>query len=379
MNRPGHGCWITLLAACAATACADLPAVGGEIRIWPSAVVSGDSIKLADLADLRGFDAASCERLGQIVVQAAPAPGGEMLVKPSDVRGALAEANADLGSIQILGSSRCKVSKPRPPPEPKPVAQERSSARATLKQQPPPQSPQRERAAKEPPPVLEREAPVQPDTLESSLRQYIASRVPGHGAKIEIRFSPANREDLRLREPEYRFDIRPKDDRPVGLLSFEVDLVREGQVERTAPIVAEVWLIKDVVVARQAINRGAVIEGRNLKLEERRFSDVQSIGVTELAAAVGQQSQQFIKPGEMLVSDWLRAKAMIGRGDHVTIWSRQGGLVIKTTGTAQQAGALGEVIEVRRDGTKRKEDMIDAEITGPGTVTLTNQRQVAQR
>ena len=370
---------MALLLAAAALASAALPAVAGEIRIWPSAMVSGDAVKLADLADLRGFDPSVSERLGQIVVQAAPAPGGEILVRLSDVRGALAEANADLGSIQILGSSRCKVSKPRPPAEPKPTATERPSAKPNLKPHSEPQGRVGERRVKEPPAPKEQNPPAQPGTLESVLRQYVSSRVPERDAKLEIRFSPANREDLQLREQDYRFDIRPKDDRPIGLLSYEVDLVRDGQVERTAPIVAEVWLVKDVVVARRAINRGAVIEGRELRLEQRRFSDVQSIGVTDLAAAVGQQSQQFVRPGEMLSPNGLQAKAMIGRGDHVTIWSRQGGLVIKTTGTAQQAGALGEVIEVRRDGTKRKEDLIDAEITGPGTVALSDARQVAQR
>jgi flagella basal body P-ring formation protein FlgA len=347
-----------------------LPAVAGEIRIWPSAVVTGDSVTLADLADLRGFDSSLTERLGQVVVQAAPAPGGEIVVKPGDVRGALAEANADLASIQILGSSRCKVSKLRPPPEPKPTAKERT---ARPKFQP------RERPAQEPPPRQEQEPAAASGSLESSLRRFIASRVPDRDAKLEIRFSPANRDDLGLREPDYRFDIHPKDSRFIGLLSFEVDMIQKEQIERTVPIVAEVWLVKDVVVARRPINRGAGIEGRDLKLEQRRFSDMNSIGVTDLAAAAGQQCQQFIKPGEMLVPNWLQAKALIGRGDRVTIWSRQGGLVIKTSGMAQQSGALGEVIEVRRDGVKRKEDLIDAEITGPGTVTLSNARQVAQR
>jgi flagellar basal body P-ring formation protein FlgA len=373
MNRLRHGCWTALLLAAAMAACAASPADAGEIRIWPSATVTGDAVTLADLADLRGFDPSAGDRLGRIIVHAAPSPGGEIIVKSSDVRGALAETSADLGSIQILGSSRCRVSKPRPAPEPRPAAQERPAPQPKSTP-PPPERPEKERPA-----VAEKELVAQPGTLEFALRQYIASRAPDRREELEIRFSPANREDLRLRESDNSFQIRAKDDRPIGLLSFEVDVLRGDQIERTIPIVGEVWLVKDVVVARRPINRGAVIEGRDLKLEQRRFSDVQAIGVTELAAAVGQQSQQFVKPGEMLVPTWLQARALIGRGDRVTIWSRQGGLVIKTTGTAQKAGALGEVIEVRRDGAKRKEDLIDAEITGPGTVALSNARQVAQR
>lgn len=372
MNRQRHGCWVAAAVALATIAAAAAEAAAGEIRIWPSAVVTSDTVTIADLADLRGFDAPTSERLGQIVVQAAPPPGGEVLVRCDDIRAALAEANADLATIQTFGSSRCKVSKPRPPVEPKsPAERPKRTSKSNVQPRPRPA-----KAAAAP----TRQGPAEKaGTLEAALRQFITSRVPDSGAKLEIRFSPANKQDLQLSSPEYQFQIQPRDQRTIGLLSFEIELIRNGQVERTTPIVAEVWLVKDVVVARRPINKGAVVEGRDLKLEERRFSDIEAIGVANLTAAIGQQCQRFVKPGEMISPDWLQAKTLVARGDHVTIWNRQGNLVIKTTGTAQQAGCVGEVIEVRRDGTKRKDDLIDAEVTGPGTVTLSADRQLAKR
>jgi flagella basal body P-ring formation protein FlgA len=344
------------------------PAAAGELRVWPTAVVSGDKVTLADVAELSGFDSAAADRLSDIVVQAAPSAGGEIAVRINDIRGALAEANADLSSIQILGSSRCKVSKPRPPREPAPPP-----IKAAESREPSPQRPAK--AALK----IEQSIAVDPESLEAAVRQFIASRTPDPGGKLEIRFSPANRNDLQLRLGSDRIEIHPKEDRTIGLLSYEVDILRGEQVERTIPLVADVSLVKDVVVARRPINRGALIEGRDLRLEERRFADLESVGITDLAAAVGQQSARFVKPGEMLATNYVQAKAMIGRGDRVTIWNRQGSLLIKATGTAQQAGSLGETIAVRRDGSKKKEDVIDAEVTGPATVALIAARQVAQR
>ncbi|MFH1416792.1 MAG: flagellar basal body P-ring formation chaperone FlgA [Planctomycetota bacterium] len=358
MKRIQHGCWTSALLVVAAITVQSAVVRADEIRVWPTAVVQMDSILLADIADLRGFDPAIQSQLGRLVVHAAPRSGGQVLVRLSDIRGALTDAGANLASIRIFGSSRCKVS--RSLPQQPPVAQ------------PPPQKP---REAPICPVELESgDRAARPGTLESAVRQFIAARAAMRDARVEIRFSPANVRDLALTDAEYQFEIRARSNRGIGLLSFDVSLVRDGRVERTAPIVAEVSLVKDVVVARRPINRGKTIEGRDLRLEERRFSKIEDIGITELAAAIGQQSRQFVKTGSMLCAKQLQAEPLVTRGQRVTIWSRSGGLVIKTSGKAQQAGALGETIDVRRDGAKRRQDLIEAVITGPGTVTLADTR-----
>ncbi len=357
MKRTQHGCWTSALLVVAVITVQSPVVRADEIRVWPTAVVQADSVLLADVADLRGFDPTIQSQLGSLVVHAAPRSGGQVLVRLSDVRGALSDADANMASIRIFGSSRCKVSRPRPP---------RKSVAF--------RAPKRcESPIKKAEPVS-RDRSASSGTLESAIRDFINARVPMRDARVEIRFSPANERDLAMTDIEYQFEIRARSNRGIGLLSFDVSLVRDGRVERTSPIVAEVSLVKDVVVARRAINRGKTIEGRDLRLEERRFSRIEDIGITELAAAVGQESRQFVKTGSMLRAKQVRAKPLVTRGQRVTIWSRNGGLVIKTTGKAQRAGSLGETIEVRRDGAKRRQDLIEAVITGPGTVTLADTR-----
>jgi flagella basal body P-ring formation protein FlgA len=144
-------------------------------------------------------------------------------------------------------------------------------------------------------------------------------------------------------------------------------------------VVAEAAVVRDVVVAKRAINRGETIEGRSLKLEQRRFTDASQIGVTDLAAVVGHQARQLIHAGEMLAVRSVEPRPLVKRGDPVTIWMRQGGLVIKAAGRAQAAGSLGQMIEVARDGTRRKQDLIDAVVTGPATVSVGEARQATLR
>jgi hypothetical protein len=158
---------------------------GGDVRIWPTATVTGESVQLADIAELRGFDVVSTDRLSQIAVFNAPTVGGEVLVRADDIRSALADAGEDLSSIALLGAAGCKVSKLRPPREPRVSPVQSKAARKTVK----PHEARPKRAAPEPlAPSIPR-----PGTLESAIRDYILASFPQRDAKLEIRFSPARR------------------------------------------------------------------------------------------------------------------------------------------------------------------------------------------
>jgi flagella basal body P-ring formation protein FlgA len=348
----------------------------GEIRVWPTAVVNGDTVTLGDVAELRGLDEATGARLAKLVLRSAPISGGTVLLHSADIRAALLQADANLAQLQIYGSSRCEVSRPRPPRECAPqesVRRMKALPRVKAASEAPPP------AKSCPSPLPEQVAEVRPDTLETVLRQYIAARVPDAGAKLEISFSPAGRAMLSLPSAEHQFKIHPANDHRLGVLSFDIDIVRDGAAVQSEPVVAQVELQKEVVVARRAINQGETIAGRDLKLEERPFTDLEAIGITDLAAAAGQQCGQFVRPGEMLRAEALKARPLVQRGETVTIWARLGGVEVKTTGQAQAAGAMGDVISVRRDGSKRKQELIEAVVTGPKTVTVAEARQVAGR
>lgn len=364
-NRWQHGCWLAASLVIIAALAPARTAAAGEIRIWPTALVTTDVATLAEVADLRGFDPLTKERLGQIVVHAAPRAGGELLVYATDVRGALAEADANLSAIRIFGAARCKVSKPRAAPKLATTAKHQRKRRAQ------PTALKRPRL---------RPDDAEPNTLDSLLRGYITARVADADSKIEIRFSPVAERALQLRTDDHSFKIRPANDRRLGFLSFEVAVrPRDGRPATVEPIVAEVHLVKEVVVARKPINQGKTIQGRDLAIETRRFTSRDAVGITDLVAAVGRQTSRFLRKGDMLRAGSLHAKPVVRRGETVTIWARSGLVEINTTGKAQQAGALGETIEVRRDGARRKEDLIEAVVTGPGTVTVTDIRRLASR
>ncbi len=356
------------------------PLIGGEIRIWPTAIARADVVTLGDVAEVRGFGAAAAERIAGLVVHAAPRAGGEILVRAEDVNAALAEAGVNLAAVRVYGCSRCRVHRPRPERTPgprKPANGGREQADRHTSRSAHPEAREDSRD------------PTGPaGSLESRLREFIEAQFSGERGRLEVRFGPTSRGVLALREPEHRFKIRSQDRRRLGLVSFQVDVIQDmgrgtgEQVKepvRTVPVVAEVALVCDVVVARRPINQGQVVTGRDLKLEERRFERLDAVGLTEFDAALGLASRRFLKEGEMLDARSLEVKPLIERGDLVKILLRGQGLEIRTTGTAQEAGALGDLITVRRDGAKRKQDLIEAVVSGPGLVTYRSESQLARR
>ncbi len=343
----------------------------GDIRIWPTAQVNADVVTLADVAELRGFAPELHAHLAAVIVHGSPRPGQQILLRTADVREALLEAAAPLGDIRLFGSSRCRVSRERPPAL-KPAPRARKTGGAAP--QPPAHKPVRT------PPRLGDGEPAAPQhSLEAWLRDYISARVGVKNSRVDIRFSPTCRRFLDLGGKDARFVVRPQETRPLGLQSFEVRIERPGQPPRDVLISADVQLAKQVVVARKPINQGQPITGRDLRLEERLFSDMADIGLEDLSAAVGLESRRFIRPGDMLTARLVVERPLVRRGDHIRILIQANGLQITTSGQAQSDGVLGQTIAVRRDGAKRKQDVIDAVVAGPALVTYGGTQAVAAR
>jgi flagella basal body P-ring formation protein FlgA len=307
-----------------------------EVRLWPRAAVGGERIVLSDVAELRGGSAPRREALAGVVLKAAPAGGGVCRVSVDDVTKGLELAGENLAEVLLGGATACDVRRAF-------VGRGEGAVSAAADR-----NGQR--------------------TLAERLREYLVGRAGVPGAPgVEVRFSRASRAALELSEPEYAFRILTRGGEGLGLVSVEVELVRDGQVLQRVPVVAQVSAEVAVVVARRSINRGAEIEAADVGLERRRFDRLDQIGLTDLSAAVGQQAVRFIGLGEALGPRDLRPLPLVKRGDVVTVRLRQGGVVVEAAGKALGPGCYGETVEVRGPGSK---DGFSAKVTGARTVEV---------
>lgn len=393
----------------------------GTIRVWPTASVTSEFVALGDIAELNGFEPDTAARVAEVVIYGSPRVGTETMLRAEDVRAALVEAGVNLADVSLMGASRCRVTRLASP----------KSARATVD----PKHPTPTNRLKKYQPRLPEHKPAGPksmtetrpatahapdrwrktddgQTLESVLRRHITAGFSRDEGRVEIRFSPTSRKPLAMNvNASDRFRIRARDEKRTGLVSFEIlfesanapfmadapkpqatslkaiptlespSFVNVGAGHAAGPkeilVSAEVVVVKDVVVARRPINQGQLITGRDLMLEEHRFDNLNDVGLEDMAAAVGQQSKRFIRQGEMINAKSMASKPLVRRGDLVKIIMSGDGVEIETTGQAQAGGVLGEVIAVRRDGSRRKQELIDATIVGAGLVTYSTPRRVA--
>lgn len=337
---------------------------GEEIRLWSTASVEAAPVRIQDVADLSSFDATLRTGLGELVVARVPAGVSETVVDLGMVRNELARAGWNLGRVRLCGSTRCVVRRTTPPdPPPAPPAA------AVLPPEPAAPSVPAPVASPKPAPVR-----VDDDSLEAAVRRFLAKRLGVDEAAVSTRFSAADRE-RRASGGVSGIELRSRGE-PLGLVALEVTLTGDDGRTRRVPLSVEVAVTRAVLVAKRAINQGTRVKPGDVALEPRTFTRPSDGSADDVAAVLGREARVFIRAGELVRPQDLREPALVRRGDLVTVWSRRGGLAIKTVGRAAASGTLGESVSVKVEGSR---ELLEATITGPRTVSVDGTVQVAAR
>ena len=87
-------------------------ALAGSVRLWPMTVVVDDTILLADLCELRGFEDSTERMLAELAVTDAPPAGGSRVIHMDMIRSALAAGGANMATVTLSGATRCNVTRP---------------------------------------------------------------------------------------------------------------------------------------------------------------------------------------------------------------------------------------------------------------------------
>lgn len=129
--------------------------------------------------------------------------------------------------------------------------------------------------------------------------------------------------------------------------------------------------IIEVPVLARRIERGEIISPRDIVIDRMPRSAVRDDVVTDANRLTGMSARRNLRDGVPLTRDLLMEPVLVHRGDLVTIVYRSAGLTLTTRGRALAAGARGEVIQIFNIQSKRT---VEAEISGPGLVTVMPQR-----
>lgn len=348
-------------------------AIGQEVRIWPTAVVSAPEVRLRDVASIRGGNAWTAARLAEVVVNPQPPEYGMIVVDLAAVRSAIAGSKLNAAHVRLIGASACAVRCIRREPGDPPAA---PSADAVPTVDSPPIASAEARREPAAAPVTFDGPPAAANSLEAAVREFVARRLPIDGGRVSIRFSAASASNLRQAEVGARFNVRSRERVPLGLVGFDVTVERAAQRDQALSVFAEVSLTRPVVVARRAINRGRVISSDDVALEERTFARADDLGITDARVALGQEAKNFIRPGGLVLVRDLRHAPLVRRGDLVHVISRRGALTIKSVARAVGEGGLGDAVTVRNDATR---ESFEATVAGERLVCIGSPSEVASQ
>jgi len=338
----------TALRACVILACLSTVATSETIRVWPTAVITGDSITLADVCDLSLLaPTPTGATVDTAVVAAAPTPGGSTYISVEQVQHALRRAGINLAMVIVTGSTRCAVSRPRQSAVPtQPVKRRGTPAAAELTTH---DSPGR--------------------TLRDAVVRAFQQRVPAHGGTVELQFGRTSPQVLKLSEPRYSFRVKIIAGRWLGrMINVDVDVVSDGQTAQTVHLVANASLMRSVVVAKRPINQKENVSPGDVEVVERVFDQVDLTIATSIDAVVGQRSKRFIAPGRVIKVTDLELVPLVRRGQIVNVRSLVGGVEIRSAAKALGNGRLGDVVELRTGG--RKGEVLTGVVVGDRRVMV---------
>jgi flagella basal body P-ring formation protein FlgA len=318
--------------------------------VWPSAVVVGDTIRLSNLSELVGFDQKSEQSLGDLAVTTAPPPGGSRVIHIDMIRSVLAESGTNMATLTLSGATRCAVTRPS------------VVTAATV--------PTPDTAARPDVPASQDAVapPSRPSTLRQAVIDYFNAEFARYGGTADVVFDHTSQQVLDLSGPAYTFRTRSRSGSLLGLVQLEVDVLSDGRAVQTVPLVVQVSMIRQVVIARRSINQDATIQPADVEPAPLSFTRLDKTGLDDAAQVVGQRVKRFITPGTVIEPSMLESVPLVTRGQLVKLVSVAGAVQAVTTARALQDGLLGEVITARSPDNKRVE--FEVVVVGPGTVRI---------
>jgi len=121
------------------------------------------------------------------------------------------------------------------------------------------------------------------------------------------------------------------------------------------------------VVAKTDLQPGRPIAESQISLMTRQEFPADEPFAQAVSDVVGRWPRRPIAAGSELRTDQLGEPRVVAMGDAVEVEVRNGGALLRMEGTAESAGAVGEMVTVRNPSSRQ---LIRARVTGPGRVAI---------
>ena len=213
---------------------------------------------------------------------------------------------------------------------------------------------------------------IKPEAIERRIAQALSTKF-SLGAPDDISLSfdsdlpPLHVEPSALGEPRVErlsFDARSG--------RFYATLALPGGPATRTPLRLSGRATATVEVATVAapIARNATLKDADVLMERRPRTQVDRGVITDRAKAVGLAARTALEPGQPLRTSELMKPLVVERNEQVTLVYQIPGIMLTVQGKATTGGAVGEVVTVLNEQSKR---IVQGVVVGPGHVAVNAQ------
>lgn len=291
-----------------------------KVSLKPEAMVEGSEVYLSDIATIQSGEKSLTQSLSGIRVATVPMPGQTVNVDASSIQLRLRAAKIDPARVQVVDSSRTKVTR---------AFQLVDSG----------------------------------SLLEAARSAIEAAFTNGARIEVEATRSPA---DVRIRPGQVDLVARPSAAR-AGLQTVPVEIMVDGQKDRTVSVSLRVRVFQPVVVLTGAVARSQMITASDLTIDEREVTAFAADLIVDPFVAEGLKTRRAMAAGTFLRSADLEVIPLVRRNAPVVVSTTAGRVTIRSTGQALEDGTMGQMVRVRPAGST---ETISGKVVAEGRVEL---------
>jgi flagella basal body P-ring formation protein FlgA len=346
-------------------------ATAGEIWLRDHAAPVGSIVRLADVADLRGFDDERSRQLALVELFAAPPVASTRYLSRVELRDLLARHGRETRDIGFEGAEAVVIAWPAEPNANVPATTPSASGVAR-----PPTSGFRNigtptrfaRPAREPIVLSQQQIDAIADHLREVITYYVEDTT-GKVGTIEVECQLPLRDAERLVAATSELTISGGRTPYTGYQLLQVSAETDDGT-LTLPLRVRVRDMTPVAILTRGVARGELVTASHVVFEplpdDARLPPT-AVPIADAGELVGREAARNLRAGQVLTTDLCLPPTMVRRGQLVNVTAAGGGIRITRQAVARADGRQGEVIEVE---TTDNSDRLVARVVGSGTLAI---------
>lgn len=186
------------------------------------------------------------------------------------------------------------------------------------------------------------------------------------GSDIDIEFEAFQMPKIRMQGSIQSVSVQFPQRIANGHFYASLRVVNDQGIERTYPLSLRCHLSKDVLIAKQNLPQGHVLQMHDFELQKLKI-DLRKNYLTTSTEVVGRRLAKPLQPRLALTSEHVGLSLAVNNGDILRIKILNGSLELISSGRSLQSGQLGDVISVKDLNTQKT---LYAEIISEGEVVV---------